>query len=186
MPYSIVHLELANKKIKEKKDLTEENILDFFVWSLIVDSSYDLEKYWIKNIKRDDTHYHKWEEYLKSNFPKNFLDIELKNNKNNYLKLGYYYHLLVDKVWRDNEVSNTKEENTQFRYIYQISRKIHAFYDLENFLHLENGQNIIDNLYNYKIDKNKYPSIFNNIEEKILKQVLKDILDYMTRKKTFF
>lgn len=185
MPYSIVHFELA-KSLKDIKNITKSEQLDFIIWSIIVDSSYDLYSRWINTIKREDSHYYKWEDYMAFDFVNNFYKKEVLKNKGNYLILWYYYHLIVDEKWKDdNFLSLNMEENSHIRYIYQISRKVNAFYDLKELKKDKNFNNIIDDLYNYKIDNNKLPSVFKNIDNDIINQVKNDILDYMIWKKHF-
>jgi hypothetical protein len=184
MPYSIVHFELANK-VKNIEKLSKSEYLDFLIWNIIVDSSYDLENRWIKHIHRDNTHYNVWENYMIADFPKNFYNKEIKNQKINYIKLWYYYHLLVDELWRDDNLVKTMWEKTHIWYIYQISRKVNAFYDLKKVKENPNFEEIINDLYNYKIDNKKLPSIFKSIDNNIMNNVIKDILDYMVWKKHF-
>jgi len=184
MPYSIVHFELANK-LKNIEKLSENEYLDFIIWNIIVDSSYDLNNRWIKNILRENTHYNIWENYMTCDFPKNFYEKEIKNKETNYLKLWYYYHLLIDELWRNEALVKTMSENSHIRYLYQISRKINAFYDLQKEKKNKNFDEIINKLYNYEISKNKIPSVFENIDINVLNEVKNDILDYMTLKKHF-
>lgn len=178
MPYSIVHIDLALQKNEELK-LEKEDLLDFLVWNILVDSSYDLSVFGVK-FTRPDTHYHPWEDYFIANFPNNFFELELKNYENNYFKLGYYYHLLLDKFRLANEISEIYTDD-EVRNAFQISRKLNAQKDFEN---LENKE-IIDDLYNYEFDTNKLPKVLQNIDQEILRQVLNNILDYMTLKNHF-
>lgn len=180
MPYSIIHLELAHKKSKEL-NLENNDLLDFLVWNLIVDSSYDLSELWI-NIEREETHYHKWENYFEVDFPIYFLKKELKNNKNNYLKLWYYYHLQLDKFRRDNELKAIYNDEN-IRNAYQIARKENAKSDFEIFIKQNN--NLIEKLYNYEFNIEILPEIFKNIEKEKLKITFTNILDYMTLKSNF-
>ncbi|MDD4151642.1 MAG: hypothetical protein PHR68_03430 [Candidatus Gracilibacteria bacterium] len=180
MPYSIIHLEIAHKKSKEL-NLENKNFLDFLVGNLIVDSSYDLSELGV-NIEREETHYHKGENYFEVDFPVNFLEKELKNTKNNYLKLGYYYHLQLDKFRRDNELKTIYNDDS-IRNAYQIARKENAKKDLKNFIKKNND--LIEKLYNYEFNIEILPEIFKNIEKEKLKITFTNILDYMTLKNNF-
>jgi len=177
MPYSIVHLDLANKKVKSL-NISKEKKLDFFVWNIIVDNSYNLNSYWIEKISRDDTHYHTNQNYMEVDFVNNFFTKEDINK--NYLIYWYYYHLLVDKFWRDFEFEWRKLDEDIYK-AYQISRKINSKIDLEKFL----DKKIIVELYSYQIDIFKLPWVFQHISQEIMQKSYIDILDYMTFKKTF-
>ncbi len=180
MPYSIVHIDLALQKNEELK-LERQDLLDFLVWNILVDSSYDLEIFGIES-SRPDTHYHPEEDYFVADFPNNFYNQELNNNNNNnnYLKFGYYYHLLLDKFRLGNEISEIYTDD-EVRNAFQISRKLNAQIDFENLSNKE----IIEELYNYEFNLDKVPKVLQNIDEKILKWILNNILDYMTWKNHF-
>jgi len=186
MPYSITHLEIWNNKAKQL-NIKNTELLDFLVWNIICDCSYDLKENWV-SIWRDLTHYYKWLNYFSTDFPNNFFEKEIVWDEYNFLKLWYYYHLLVDKLWRDKGPLRTveEEERWELRHIYQISRKIYAFYDYKEFVE-KNWENLIKELYSYKIYKNinKLPSFMKDINIDIIQKVFLDILDYMTMKKSF-
>ncbi len=176
MPYSIVHIDLVNKKLKNKK-ISPQDKLDFFVGNIITDISYNLNSYWI-SIKREDTHYYTWQDYMQVDFANNFF---LKENMTkNYLIYWYYYHLLTDKFWRDFEFE-WRYVNEDIYNTYQISRKINSEIDLLNF----EDKYLFDKLYNYKIENYKLPSVFYNISIDLIQKSYIDLLDYMTLKKTF-
>lgn len=179
MPYSIVHLELWNKKSKQLNLSKKEN-LDFLAWNIIVDISYNINSYWYKDISRDDTHYHTWQNYF-VDFPDNF--IKKENIKINYLIYWYYYHLLVDMFWRDNEFP-WRILDDSIHKAYQISRKINAKIDFDNFDNFNNTQ-LINDLYNYDLSWIVLPSVLNKIPLDIIQKSYIDIIDYMTFKKTF-
>nr|MDD3720200.1 hypothetical protein [Candidatus Gracilibacteria bacterium] len=180
MPYSIVHIELG---VSLKDYFNNENdFLDFLAGSIFVDSSYELNNQGVQ-IKREDTHYHKGEDYINSEFPDNFLKKELKTNFSNF-KLGYYYHLILDKLWRDSSFVGEAYKNNDLDEIYQLSRIFHANIDLNDFIKVDNN-NYIDKLYKYKINKNSLPSVFLNIDTNILNDTYMSIIDYMVNKKTF-
>lgn len=181
MPYSIIHLEIAKRKSEELK-IDKQNLLDFLVWNLIVDFSYVLEDLWF-SINRDITHYYEWENYFLCDFPKKFLESE-NFKKDDYLKLWYYYHLLLDKFRRDREINEIYTDD-DIRNAFQISRKLNAKYDLENFLLEDENKIIIDNLYNYEFDHKKLPKVFSKIDVKILKIAFWDFIDYMLGKNDF-
>lgn len=181
MPYSIVHLDIAKRK-SEDLWLKNDDLIDFLVWNLIVDFSYVLSDLWV-NFTREETHYHPKENYFLSDFPNNFFKKEIKS-KEDYLKIWYYYHLLLDKFRRDNELKNIYQED-DMRNAYQISRKINAKYDLENFLEQEENKQIIDKLYSYLFDSKKLPSVFSKIDTKILKEAFSNFLLYMTWENEF-
>jgi hypothetical protein len=88
----------------------------------------------------------------------------LKNDENNYFKLGYYYHLLLDKFRLTNEINEIYTDD-EVRNAFQISRKLNAQIDFEN---LENKE-IIEELYNYEFNLDKLPIVLKNIDRKILK-----------------
>jgi hypothetical protein len=178
MPYSIVHIDLALQKNEELK-LEWEDLLDFLVWNILVDSSYSLFEFGVE-LSRPDTHYHPWEDYFIADFTNNFFVQELENDRNNYLKLWYYYHLLIDKFRLGNEISEIYTDD-EVRNAFQISRKLNAKIDFEN---LEN-KDIIEELYNYEFNLDKLPQVLKNIDTKILKSVLNNILDYMAWKNHF-
>jgi hypothetical protein len=184
MPYSIIHLNTSLDKLENKK-LDNKDYLDFIVWWLLVDTSYNLYSHWIKNITRANTHYHVGQNYFEADFPQNFYQKEIKNKKLNYIKLGYYYHLLVDKYYRDFEwkkaILNT---NLELKYLYEVYRKQNAVDDLIDHIN-KYWDIIINQLYNYQIDNSKLPSIFKNINTKIIQNAYKDIIDNMTFKKHF-
>ncbi len=178
MPYSIVHIDLALKK-NNQLNLEKDDLIDFLVWNILVDSSYCLFEFGVE-LSRPDTHYHTWEDYFVANFPNNFFSQELKNDENNYFKLGYYYHLLLDKFRLTNEINEIYTDD-EVRNAFQISRKLNAQIDFEN---LENKE-IIEELYNYEFNLDKLPIVLKNIDRKILKWALNNILDYMTLKNHF-
>ena len=135
MPYSIIHLETSVRKL-EWKNLDKIDYLDFIVWGLLVDCSYNLNAHWIE-ISREDTHYHPWESYFNVNFPKNFLDREINNWNNNYLNRWYYFHLLTDKLYRDVEWKKiTWKSDLEMKYLYEVYRKTNAYIDLQEFIEI--------------------------------------------------
>ncbi len=178
MPYSIVHIDLALQKNNDL-NLEWQDLLDFLVWNILVDSSYNLSIFGIE-ISRPDTHYHPWEGYFVADFPNNFYIQELENNSKNYLKLGYYYHLLLDKFRLNNELNEIYTDD-EIRNAFQISRKLNAQIDFEKL----SNKKIIEELYNYELNLDKLPKVFHNIDEKVLKKVFLSILDYMTGKNHF-
>ncbi len=185
MPYSIVHLKLAKKKNDSLKICkTKQEELDFFVWNIFVDSSHELKTFWI-NLKRDDTHYYKWQNYFNFDFPWNFLKQEII--KNNFFNLWYYYHLKVDELWRDiffTQKIFLEWKKTDFSdSLYHVFRKYYAFLDYKDFE--KNNKNLILDLYKYKINKEKIPKIFKNIDLEILQKSYLQILDYMFFKDIF-
>lgn len=182
MPYSIVHIDLALQKNRELS-LKWQDLLDFLVWNILVDTSYNLAKFGIE-LPRSDTHYYPCENYFIADFPNNFYIQELENNGKKYLRLGYYYHLLLDKFRRDNEISEIYTDD-EVRNAFQISRKLNAQVDFEKFLENTDSKKIILDLYSYKFDKYKLPKVLHSIDEKILKKVFHNILDYMTGKNHF-
>ena len=188
MPYSIIHLE-SSVKFLEWKDLDKQDYLDFIVWGLLVDSSYDLNRKWVEFITRDHTHYHVWQDWFTANFTDTYFEKEFKNDLKNSLKQGYYYHLLIDKFYRDfewKEILLNIDINTDsdIEYLYEVYRKINAKQDLFDFIDYY-WKDIINDLYNYEVDTSKLPSCFSWIDASIIKTTLIDILDYMTFKKSF-
>lgn len=180
MPFSIVHIELwVGLKDNFKNN---DNLLDFLAWSIFVDSSYELNNQWVF-ISRDVTHYHNGQDYSTADFSKNFLECELKNNFS-YFNLWYYCHLTLDKLWRDSKFIQNAYNNVELDNIYQLSRVFHSFLDLNNFLKVDK-LSYITQLYNYKIEKSKIPSMFHNIDTHKLQSSFLSILDYMTLKKVF-
>ena len=186
MPYWIIHLKIANKKqALEKICKTKEEKLDFFAWNIFVDISYNLKQLGI-DISRQKTHYYLNKNYFKYDFEKNFL----KNEKiDNCFKLWYFYHLVADKIWRDiylkQKIILEKAWLQDFwDDLYQAFRKYYAFIEFKKFK--KNNKEIIEDLYNYKIKKEKLPKIFQNIPENLLKKAFLKILDHMIFKENFY
>jgi hypothetical protein len=77
----------------------------------------------------------------------------------------------ISEIYTDDEVRNA----------FQISRKLNAQADFEKL----GNKEIIEELYNYEFNLNKLPKVLQNIDEKIIKKVFLNILDYMTGKNYF-
>lgn len=180
MPFSIVHVEIWTKL---KNYLPkEDNFLEFLAWNIFVDSSYNLMELWIL-IDRDITHFYSLEWYFKSDFPYNFKIIELDNNFS-YFNLWYYFHLILDKLWRDSNFVWDCYKDVDKENLYQLSRIVYSKYDLNSYIKAY-WADIIDKLYNYKLDKNKLPKIYYDINVELLQSTYISILDYMTWKNHF-
>ncbi len=180
MPFSIVHIEIW-AKLKDYLP-TEDNLLEFLAWSIFVDSSYNLKELWI-DIKREVTHYYNWDSYYSSDFPSNFKKMELDKNFT-YFNLWYYYHLLLDQLWRDSEFVWDCYKDVDKENLYQLSRIVYSKYDLDAFIE-DFWLSILDKLYSFKLDKNKIPYIYSDIDLKYLQKTYLSIIDYMRLTKTF-
>lgn len=180
MPFSIVHIEIWTKL--KNYLLSEDNFLDFLAWSIFVDSSYNLKELWVK-IDREVTHYYQNESFISSDFPKNFYDSEL-NNWFSYFKLWYYYHLILDKLWRDSKFVWDCYKDVDKENLYQLSRIIYSKYDLDAFI-ADFWTSIIDKLYMYEIDKKEIPSIYKGVNSSLLQETYISIIDYMCNKRYF-
>ncbi|MDD3302528.1 MAG: hypothetical protein PHN31_03155, partial [Candidatus Gracilibacteria bacterium] len=124
------------------------------------------------------------EDYFLSDFDKVFKEKELKTNNSPFL-LGYYAHLILDKVWSNSAFVGKTLNNHEMEKIYQISRFLYSHNDLEKFLKSISNQKIIDNLINYKLESHKLPSIYNSFDIDLLNDVFSEIVDYALEKKFF-
>ena len=182
MPYSIVHSEIAFLSRDFLKYLSEKDFLEFLVWNIFVDSSHLLFELWYKNIHRHTTHYYRKDFYEIDNFPEIFWEQEKEYSP---LFVGYYFHLLTDKIWRDSNFIEAAYKNLDEEREYQISRKIHAFMDYKNLLWNKDSLNMVEKLYTFSFEWVKTPSIFTEVKTEDLERVLYGILDYMLGKKLF-
>lgn len=179
MPFTIVHIDLATRLNENKLKLKKNNLLDFLVGNIIVDCNYELKKKGL-DIDRDKTHYYEKENYFNCKFPTNFYEKELKKDFT-FLKLWYYYHLLTDKIWADIKLQNALKDD-ELRKAYQSDRKFHAEKDFYNFQ--EKYSYLIDDLYNYKINKDLLPKVYKNVPKKDLEKSYKSVLDFMISDKS--
>jgi hypothetical protein len=181
MPYSIVHTELA---FQTKKPLFEKksDFLLYIIGSIFVDSNYILSNTWF-HIHRKHTHYYKDGEYEDVNFPEVFWHQEWI--KDNPFMAGYYFHLVTDQVWRDSSLIQKAYQSREFERWYQISRKIHSFYDLQKLLWDTEKIWIIDESSKLDFSSIILPSVFKDIPYETLKKTYDKMLDYMMWKDFF-
>lgn len=174
MPYSIVHTELAFETGSQLK-LDNEEFLIYLIWSIFVDSNYLLSATGF-HLNRSKTHYYENEVYEQSKFPENFLK---KEPPKNVFAIWYYFHLLTDKVWRESKIIKKVYLSKEQERRYQISRKIHSFYDLQKLLEDKKKIEIIEKTEKFDFEKILFPEIFKEVPLTILKSTYKKMLDFM-------
>lgn len=181
MPYSIVHTELA---FQTKKPLFEKksDFLWYLVWSIFVDSNYILSKSWF-HLHRKRTHYYEDSEYENVDFPENFWNQE--ERKNTPFFIWYYFHLITDKVWRDSSLIQKAYQSEELERRYQISRKIHSFYDLQKLLWDKEKIWILHESLKLDFSSILFPSIFKEVPYEVLQTTYAKMLDYMLWKDFF-
>lgn len=180
MPYSIVHTELAFKTAEEL-EFNENQFQEYIVGSIFVDANYLLQEYWFQTNRRV-THYYEDIVYEKAPFPEDFLKKEWISSP---FCLGYYFHLLTDRVWRDSSAVGKAYRSEEMDNYYQISRKIHSYHDLQILLGNKKYLDIIEKSRLFRFEKEKIPSIFHSIPKETLEKTYNKMVDFMLGKDFF-
>ena len=107
-----------------KKYFSQEAFLDFIVGNIFVDASYLLTEAGYV-ISRQKTHFYEGKSFETTPFDALFLNTEYTLSQSDF-NLGYYYHLVVDRVWRDSSFTQKASTSSRFESLYQLSRKVYA------------------------------------------------------------